>query len=158
MPATHVGRILPLNSDPPDLRRYRRLLNPWFTLGAADDLEPRIREFTTALIDDFIESGRCDLVRDLANPLPANNRNTVEERVSETLRDRREESGSPEAERGLWADQLVELVRAGGTSESILEALRSVEVEPVFTAHPTEAARRSILTKTRAVAELLDEA
>ena len=35
--------------------------------------------------------------------------NTVEERVSETLRERREESGSPEAERGLWADQLVEL-------------------------------------------------
>ena len=42
--------------------------------------------------------------------------NTVEERVSETLRERREESGSPEAERGLWADQLVELVRAGGTA------------------------------------------
>ncbi|MFM8878170.1 MAG: phosphoenolpyruvate carboxylase [Verrucomicrobiota bacterium] len=63
--------------------------------------------------------------------------NTVEERVSETLRERRESSGSPEAERGLWADQLQELVRSGATAESILEALRCVEVEPVFTAHPT---------------------
>jgi phosphoenolpyruvate carboxylase len=84
--------------------------------------------------------------------------NTVEERVSETLRDRREESGSPEAERGLWADQLVELVRAGGTPESILEALRSVEVEPVFTAHPTEAKRASVLEQHRMLMQLLQSA
>jgi phosphoenolpyruvate carboxylase len=84
--------------------------------------------------------------------------NTVEERVSETLRDRREESGSPEAERGLWADQLVELVRAGATSESILEALRSVEVEPVFTAHPTEAKRASVLEQHRMLMQLLQSA
>ena len=81
--------------------------------------------------------------------------NTVEERVSETLRERREESGSPEAERGLWADQLVELVRAGGTPDSILEALRRVEVEPVFTAHPTEAKRASVLEQHRMLMQLL---
>ena len=71
LPATNPGRIIPLNSDPPDLKRYRRLLSPWFTLGAADALEPRIRAFTTERIDRFIESGRCDLVTDLANPIPA---------------------------------------------------------------------------------------
>ena len=84
--------------------------------------------------------------------------NTVEERVSETLRDRREESGSPEAERGLWADQLAELVRAGATPESILEALRGVEVEPVFTAHPTEAKRSSVLEQHRMLMHLLQAA
>jgi len=84
--------------------------------------------------------------------------NTVEEQVSETLRDRREESGSPEAERGLWADQLAELVRAGATSESILEALRGVEVEPVFTAHPTEAKRSSVLEQHRLLMHLLQAA
>ena len=71
MPATHVGRILPLNSDPPHLKRYRRLLNPWFTIGAAQAMEPQIRQLTSQLIDEFIERGQCDLVRDLANPLPA---------------------------------------------------------------------------------------
>ncbi|MEY4691124.1 MAG: hypothetical protein RIT19_1449 [Verrucomicrobiota bacterium] len=84
--------------------------------------------------------------------------NTVEERVSETLRERREESGSPEAERGLWSDQLRELVRAGGTPESILEALRCVEVEPVFTAHPTEAKRSSVLEQHRRLMQLLQGA
>jgi phosphoenolpyruvate carboxylase len=84
--------------------------------------------------------------------------NTVEERVSETLRERREESGSPEAERGLWADQLVELVRAGGTAESILEALHRVEVEPVFTAHPTEAKRASVLEQHRMLMQFLQSA
>ncbi|MCX6861790.1 MAG: phosphoenolpyruvate carboxylase, partial [Verrucomicrobia bacterium] len=84
--------------------------------------------------------------------------NTVEERVSETLRERREESGSPEAERGLWADQLVELVRAGGTAESILETLQRVEVEPVFTAHPTEAKRASVLEQHRMLMQLLQSA
>jgi phosphoenolpyruvate carboxylase len=84
--------------------------------------------------------------------------NTVEEQVSETLRDRREESGSPEAERGLWADQLAELVRAGATAESILEALRGVEVEPVFTAHPTEAKRSSVLEQHRLLMHLLQAA
>ena len=29
LPATKVGRIIPLNSDPPDLTRYRHLLNRW---------------------------------------------------------------------------------------------------------------------------------
>ncbi len=71
LPATNPGRIIPLNSDPPDLKRYRRLINSWFTLGYVEGLEPRIRAFTTERIDRFIESGRCDLVTDVANPIPA---------------------------------------------------------------------------------------
>lgn len=71
LPATKVGRIIPLNADPPDLTRYRHLLNPWFARPAIERLEPEIRAFTTERIDAFIESGRCDLVTDLANPVPA---------------------------------------------------------------------------------------
>ena len=81
--------------------------------------------------------------------------NSVEERVSESLRELREEADSPETEKGLWFDQLSGLVTAGASADSILEVFRTVEVEPVFTAHPTEAKRASVLEQHRLLMQLL---
>lgn len=71
LPATGVGRLVPLNADPPDLQRYRSALFPYFTQRAAEAMEPEIRRFTTTTIDAFIEVGQCDLITDLAAPVPA---------------------------------------------------------------------------------------
>ena len=71
LPATGVGRLIPLNADPPDLQRYRSALFPYFTQRAAEAMEPDIRRFTNTIIDAFIESGRCDLITHLAAPVPA---------------------------------------------------------------------------------------
>lgn len=71
LPATGVGRLIPLNADPPDLQRYRSALYPYFTLRAAEAAEADIRRFTTTTIDGFIAAGRCDLICDLAAPVPA---------------------------------------------------------------------------------------
>lgn len=59
--------------------------------------------------------------------------------------------------KGGWLAQTAERIRASGLSaEEVGELVGRLAVRPVFTAHPTEAARRSILSKRRRVAELLD--
>ena len=49
------------------------------------------------------------------------------------------------------------LREAGHTRASVLELLRQICVVPVFTAHPTEVARRSVMFKRRRIAELLEQ-
>ena len=71
IPPTNVGRLLPIQADPPELERYRRLLNPFMTPKAAKQLEPFIEEVADSAIDGFIEKGHADLVLELANPVPA---------------------------------------------------------------------------------------
>ncbi len=71
IPDSGVYNLIPLQSDPPNLQRYRAALLPFFTPAVMRDYEPRVRAFTTACIDAFIEKGSCDLVTELANPVPS---------------------------------------------------------------------------------------
>ncbi len=60
--------------------------------------------------------------------------------------------------RGGWLHQTVDrLIDSGVPVEDITVAVGGLAVRPVFTAHPTEASRRSTLSKLRTVAELLDQ-
>src|SRR4051812_14610239 len=61
-------------------------------------------------------------------------------------------------EAGTWLSQAIDRIQAAGhTPAEVAEDLRHIHLRPVFTAHPTEAARRSVLTKIRRIASLLDE-
>ena len=56
-----------------------------------------------------------------------------------------------------WLESTVDrILDAGLSDDELRDVVRRLEVRPVFTAHPTEAARRSMLTKLATIGELLD--
>ena len=59
---------------------------------------------------------------------------------------------------GTWLQQAIDRIQAAGhTAGEVAADLRQLNLRPVFTAHPTEAARRTVLTKIRRIASLLDD-
>jgi phosphoenolpyruvate carboxylase len=59
---------------------------------------------------------------------------------------------------GGWLEQAVgRIAESGADPADVAETLRHVALRPVFTAHPTEVARRSTIDKLRRVAALLEE-
>jgi phosphoenolpyruvate carboxylase len=77
--------------------------------------------------------------------------NMVEENVAAQVRRSRESEIGLAGEPGLWADHLHKL-HESGISESLVAAqLHKIRVEPVLTAHPTEAKRLAVLEQHRAL-------
>ena len=66
-------------------------------------------------------------------------------------------SGAAGKQRGSLTGTLRAMRRVGISADEALEWLRKVLVVPVFTAHPTEVARRSVMFKRRRIGELLEE-
>ena len=59
------------------------------------------------------------------------------------------------AQPGGVESALTELKSRGCSLAQVLELLNKIRIEPVFTAHPTESARRTMLRKNQRIAELL---
>jgi phosphoenolpyruvate carboxylase len=62
---------------------------------------------------------------------------------------------SDRAQPGGVEAALASLKARGFSLEKVLELLKRIRIEPVFTAHPTESARRTMLRKNQRIAELL---
>ncbi len=65
-------------------------------------------------------------------------------------------SGDTVAQRGSLRGTLRAMRRVGIPADEALHWLRQIFIVPVFTAHPTEIARRSVLTKRRRIGEFLE--
>jgi phosphoenolpyruvate carboxylase len=64
-------------------------------------------------------------------------------------------SGGAARQRGSLAGTLCEMRRVGISADEALDWLRRVLIVPVFTAHPTEVARRSVMFKRRRIGDFL---
>src|SRR5687767_5399700 len=63
--------LIPLQIDPPEHAKYRRLLDPEFAPKKMTALEPDFRVLVNEVIDKFIERGECDFHEEFATPLPS---------------------------------------------------------------------------------------
>lgn len=66
-------------------------------------------------------------------------------------------SAEPGRQRGSLAGTLRAMRKVGITAEEAMNWLRRILIVPVFTAHPTEVARRSVMFKRRRIGEFLAE-
>lgn len=69
---TNMRPLIPIEIDPPQFQKYRRLVTPLFSAPTIAGMEDAVRRTTIELIDQFVEKGSADLVADLAQPMPAN--------------------------------------------------------------------------------------
>jgi phosphoenolpyruvate carboxylase len=65
-------------------------------------------------------------------------------------------AGNADPQRGSLRGTLRRLRAAGVSHEGALELLERICITPVFTAHPTEVARRSVMFKRRSISDLLE--
>jgi cytochrome P450 len=72
--AVDIGQdqpLIPLQVDPPDHAKYRRLLDPEFSPKKMKELEAEARAVVNGLIDGFIDRKECDFHEEFATPLPS---------------------------------------------------------------------------------------
>jgi cytochrome P450 len=65
------GRLIPVEVDPPDTTKLRRIVMPFLSPDGVKPLEPNIREYVTRCLNEHIETGSIDLIHDLASAVPA---------------------------------------------------------------------------------------
>ncbi len=67
----NVRPLIPLNVDPPQHSKYRKLLDPLFAPRRMDEQEEDITRRVNAIIDTFIDRGECNFTEEFAELFPS---------------------------------------------------------------------------------------
>lgn len=67
----NIRPLIPLNVDPPQHSKYRRILDPLFAPKVMDQHEEDFSMRVNRLIDSFIDRGECNFTEDFAEPFPS---------------------------------------------------------------------------------------
>jgi cytochrome P450 len=67
----NIRPLIPLNVDPPEHAKYRKILDPLFAPRRMDAQEADITERVNHFIDTFIDRGECNFTEEFAELLPS---------------------------------------------------------------------------------------
>lgn len=81
----------------------------------------------------------------------------AEENTANQVRRMRETASGPASEPGTWLYQLQQLTAAEFRDQDLRDVFPTIQVQPVLTAHPTEAKRPSVLERHREIYLMLVE-
>ncbi|GAF49067.1 cytochrome P450 [Rhodococcus wratislaviensis] len=68
---TRPNRLLPINLDPPEHTKYRKIISGSFSPTSIQQLEPHIRKVTRDLLEEVSASGEFDFIDGFAKPFPS---------------------------------------------------------------------------------------
>jgi cytochrome P450 len=122
MDAISIGNVrplIPLQIDPPEHVKYRRLLDPLFAPKQVALLENDVRKLSNQLIDDFIDAGECEFNSAFAIPLPC----TVFLRLL----------GLPLEDLELFLEFKNNIIRPGATDQAGFERIQAETGQRIYT-------------------------
>ncbi len=67
----NIRPLIPLQIDPPDHKKYRKLLDPLFAPQKMAVLEEPVSQLVNDLIDGFVDRGEVDFAREFSVPFPS---------------------------------------------------------------------------------------
>jgi cytochrome P450 len=67
----NVRPLIPLQIDPPEHKKYRKILDPLFAPKQMALIEEPVAQLVNDLIDGFIDRGECDFAQEFSIPFPS---------------------------------------------------------------------------------------
>jgi cytochrome P450 len=68
IPKTPTHKHIPIEIDPPEFRKWRKLINPITSPAAIARMEHMVNKYATWFIDEVIETGECDFTQVIGVP------------------------------------------------------------------------------------------